>query len=41
MVNIVEFEQDQNISPNSRGRFMENNSMILSTPFKNDEVNEG
>lgn len=37
MVNIVEFEE--NASPNSRGRRIENNS-ILSTPFKHDEPNE-
>ena len=37
MVNIVEFEQDQNNSPKSRGRLIENNSILLSTPFKNDE----
>jgi len=37
MVNIVEFEE--NTSPHSRGRRIENNS-ILSTPFKHDEPNE-
>ena len=38
MVNIVEFEE--NISPKSRGRFHENNSIILSTPFRHDEPND-
>ena len=39
MVNIVEFEE--NISPKSRGgRFQENNSIILSTPFRHDEPND-
>ena len=38
MVNIVEFEE--HISPKSRGRFHENNSIILSTPFRHDEPNE-
>ena len=37
MVNIVEFEE--HTSPKSRGRRIENNS-ILSTPFRNDEPNE-
>ena len=37
MVNIVEFEQ--NTSPQSRGRRIENNS-ILSTPFRHDEPSD-
>lgn len=37
MVNIVEFEE--NVSPTSRGRLLQNHS-ILSTPFKHDEPNE-
>lgn len=38
MVNIVEFEENR--SPQSRGRMIENNSM-LSTPFKQDEPIDG
>lgn len=38
MVNIVEFEE--NASPQSRGRRVEGDNSILSTPFKHDEPNE-
>ena len=39
MVNIVEFDQEPNGSPKSRDRYMDNNSMVMMSPFKNDEAN--